>query len=289
MRFTIRPLGSALGAEIAGLDISAPLDGDTVAALHAAWADHLVLLFRGQPLTPPQHIAFSRHFGPLEDHAAIPKFRHPEHPEILLVNNLEAATGRKLSVGRQWHSDLSTTVRPAKGSLLHALQLPPTGGDTMFCNMYRAWESLSPLYREWLDGRYALHDMTVAHETRAQRTPAELDEIRRRNPPVYQPIVRVHDQTGRKALYVSEMTTVAIEGLTVDESAPILEHLFRRSTVHEHVYRHVWQPADLLLWDNRCAMHIALADYDPAATRRMHRTTLLGTATGRVAGELQAA
>ncbi|MES2099145.1 MAG: TauD/TfdA family dioxygenase [Pseudomonadota bacterium] len=282
MRFTVRPLGSALGAEIIGLDLSAPLDPDCVELLHAAWARHLVLLFRGQQLTPQQQIAFSRHFGLLDDHAAIPKFRHPEHPEILLVNNLEAATGKKLSVGRQWHSDLSTTLRPAKGSLLHAQQLPSVGGDTMFCNMYRAWESLSPVYREFLDRRWALHDMTAARETRLQRTPAELDDIRRRNPPVYQPIVRVHDVTGRPALYVSEMTTVAIEGMTVEESAPILDHLHERSTVHENVYRHVWQPADLLLWDNRCTMHIALADYDLAETRRMYRTTLLGVPSGRI-------
>lgn len=285
MRFTVHPLGSALGAEIIGLDLTAPLDPDTVEALHRAWADHLVLLFRGQQLTPAQQIAFSRHFGMLDDHAAIPKFRHPEHPEILLVNNVEAATGKKLSVGRQWHSDLSTTLRPAKGSLLHAQQLPSVGGDTMFCNMYRAWESLSPLYREWLDGRWALHDMTLARETRLQRTPAELDDIRRRNPPLYQPIVRVHDATGRKALYVSEMTTSSIEGLSAEESAPILKFLYERSTVYENVYRHVWRPADLVLWDNRCAMHIALADYDLAETRRMYRTTLLGVPSGRIAAQ----
>ncbi|MEO8279798.1 MAG: TauD/TfdA family dioxygenase [Ideonella sp.] len=283
MRFTVHPLGTALGAEIVGLDLSAALDPDTVEALHAAWSHHLVLLFRGQQLAPLQQIAFSRHFGSLDDHAAIPKFRHPEYPEILLVNNLEAATGKRLSVGRQWHSDLSTTTRPARGSLLHAQQLPKLGGDTMFCNMYRAWESLSPLYREWLDGRFALHDMSVARETRLQRTSAELDDIRRRNPPIWQPIVRTHDVTGRKALYVSEMTTVAIEGLTLEESAPILDYLHAQSTVHENVYRHVWRPADLVLWDNRCAMHIALADYDPNEIRRMYRTTLLGSLSGRIA------
>lgn len=285
MIFTLRKLGSALGAEVVGLDISAPLGGDTVAALLSAWHEHQILLFRGRQLTPAQQIAFSRHFGELDDHAAIPKFRHPEYPEILLVNNFEAGTGKQLAVGRQWHSDLSTTLRPAKGSLLHAQQLPSVGGDTMFCNMYRAWESLSPLYREWLDGRWALHDMTLARETRLQRTPAELDDIRRRNPPVYQPIVRVHDVTGRKALYVSEMTTASIEGLTAEESAPILKFLYERSTVYENVYRHVWRPADLVLWDNRCAMHIALADYDLAETRRMYRTTLLGVPSGRIAAQ----
>lgn len=283
MTFSVRPLGSALGAEIVGLDLTARLNTDTIAALHAAWHAHLVLLFRGQQLSPQQQIDFSRHFGELDDHAAIPKFRHPEHPQILLVNNHEAATGKKLSVGRQWHSDLSTTLRPAKGSLLHAQQLPPVGGDTMFCNMYRAWESLSPLYRQWLEGRDALHDMTAARETRLQRTPAELDDIRRRNPPVWQPIARRHDGTGRTALFVSEMTTVAIDGLTAEESAPILQFLFAHSTPPENVYRHVWRPADALLWDNRCAMHIALADYDLTQQRTMFRTTLLGQPSGRVA------
>ena len=282
MTFTVKKLGSALGAEIVGLDLAAPVSTGTAEELRAAWSEHLILLFRGQQLSPEQQIAFSRTFGELDDHAAIPKFRHPDYPEILLVNNYES-TGKRLSVGRQWHSDLSTTLRPAKGSMLHAHQLPSVGGDTMFCNMYRAWESLSPLYREWLDGRYALHDMSVARETRLQRTPAELEDIRRRNPPVYQPIARRHDVTGKKALYVSEMTTVSIEGLTAEESAPILAFLYEHSTPHENVYRHVWKPADMVLWDNRCVMHIALADYDLAERRTMYRTTLRGDPSGRIA------
>ena len=282
MTFTVKKLGSALGAEIVGLDLAAPVRTGTAEELRAAWSEHLILLFRGQQLSPEQQIAFSRTFGELDDHAAIPKFRHPDYPEILLVNNYES-TGKRLSVGRQWHSDLSTTLRPAKGSMLHAHQLPSVGGDTMFCNMYRAWESLSPLYREWLDGRYALHDMSVARETRLQRTPAELEDIRRRNPPVYQPIARRHDVTGKKALYVSEMTTVSIEGLTAEESAPILAFLYEHSTPHENVYRHVWKPADMILWDNRCVMHIALADYDLAERRTMYRTTLRGDPSGRIA------
>jgi len=282
MTFTVKKLGSALGAEIVGLDLAAPVRTGTAEELRAAWSEHLILLFRGQQLSPEQQIAFSRTFGELDDHAAIPKFRHPDYPEILLVNNYES-TGKRLSVGRQWHSDLSTTLRPAKGSMLHAHQLPSVGGDTMFCNMYRAWESLSPLYREWLDGRYALHDMSVARETRLQRTPAELEDIRRRNPPVYQPIARRHDVTGKTALYVSEMTTVSIEGLTEEESAPILSFLYEHSTPPENVYRHVWKPADMILWDNRCVMHIALADYDLAERRTMYRTTLRGDPSGRIA------
>lgn len=283
MSFEVCKLGSALGAEIKGLDLCQKLDENTIAALHTAWSEHLVLLFRDQPLTPEQQIGFSRSFGELDDHAAIPKFRHANHPEILLVNNREAATNKRLSVGRQWHSDLSTTLRPAKGSLLHAVQLPSVGGDTLFCNMYRAWEGLSPLLQQWLGDRSAVHDMTIARETRLQRTPAELQEIALRNPPVLQPICRTHDATGRKALYVSEMTTSHIDGLTKEESQPLLDYLYKRSTLHENVYRHVWRKGDSILWDNRCVMHIALADYDVSESRSMHRTTLMGNPSGQLA------
>lgn len=283
MSIRVHKLNSALGAEISGLDITQPLSGDTIAALHAAWSEHLVLVFRNQPLAPQEQIAFSRYFGELDDHSAIPKFRHGDYPEILLVNNREVATNKKLSVGRQWHSDLSTTLRPAKGSFLHAIELPSVGGDTMFCNMYKAWEKLSPRLQQWLLNVDALHDMTIARETQKQRTPQELEEIRAKNPPVYQPVCRVHDVTGRKALYVSEMTTAHIESLTPEESAPILNYLFEQSTVYENVYRHVWRKGDSVLWDNRCAMHIALADYNLDEVRVMHRTTLKGQPCGRLA------
>ncbi len=281
-RFGLKRLSSALGAEVTGLDLTRELDAATVDALREAWHEHVILLFRNLDLTFEQHVAFSRHFGALDDHAAIPKFRHPDHPEILLVTNFES-TGKRLPVGRQWHSDLSTTTRPAMGSLLYCRELPEVGGDTMFCNMYKAWDSLSPTMREMLDGRQALHDMTAARETRAARSQTELEDIRRRNPPVYQPIARVHDGSGRKALYVSEMTTVGIEGMTAEESAPLLEFLYRHSVVPENVYRHRWQVGDLMMWDNRSAMHIALSDYDASQRRMMYRTTLLGQPSGRIA------
>lgn len=280
--FSLKPLSSALGAEVVGLDMRVPLDAETVQALVDAWHRHIILLFRNQSLTFEEHIAFSRHFGPLDDHAAVPKFRHPDHPEILLVTNFESG-GKRLAVGRQWHSDLSTTTRPAKGSLLHCVELPDVGGDTMFCNMYKAWDSLSPTLQSILDGRYALHDMSVARETQRMRSSEELAEIRRRNPPVYQPIARVHDGSGRKALYVSEMTSVSIEGMTEEESKPLLQYLYDHSVVPENVYRHRWQLGDTMMWDNRSAMHIALSDYDHNQRRIMYRTTLLGQPSGRIA------
>jgi len=282
MTLTLTPLASAIGAEATGLDLREPLTDDIIEALRAAWHRHTILLFRGQSLDHRQHIAFSRRFGALDDHASIPRFRHPEHPEVLLVTNYEAG-GKRLAVGRQWHSDLSTTTRPAKGSLLYCSVLPPVGGDTMFCNMYRAWETLSPGLRVMLDGRWALHDMTLARETQAHRTAEELAAIRQRNPPVFQPVVRVHDESGRKALYVSEMTTVSFEHMTRAESRPLLDYLQQHSVQPENVYRHRWQVGDLMMWDNRSAMHIALADYDQTQPRMMYRTTLLGNPSGRIA------
>ncbi len=277
----VKKRSSALGAEVLGVDLREELSEETVARIREAWLENLVLVFRDQHLTHEQHIAFSRRLGPLETHESIPKFCHPDHPEILLVTNYEN-TGKKLVVGRQWHSDLSTTRRPAKGSLLRCEEAPPAGGDTMFCNMYRAWEALSPAYRAMLQDRWALHDMTHARETRTRRSPEELVDIRRRNPPVYQPVARVHDETGRTALYVAEMTTVAFEGMSEAESRPILDYLFDRSVVYENVYRHRWRPGDLVMWDNRCAMHIALADYGDDERRVMYRTTLQGEPSGRL-------
>ncbi|MEM5386644.1 TauD/TfdA family dioxygenase [Paraburkholderia phymatum] len=282
MTFTLKPLASAIGAEVIGLDLRQPLDDDTIAALRDAWHRHTILLFRGQSLDHAQHVAFSRRFGPLDDHASIPRFRHPEHPEILLVTNYEAG-GKRLAVGRQWHSDLSTTTCPAKGSLLYCSVLPPVGGDTMFCNMVRAWDTLSSGMQSMLDGRWALHDMTIARETQANRSADELADIRRRNPPVFQPVARVHDESGRKALYVSEMTTVSFEHMTRAESRPLLEYLYQHCVQPENVYRHRWQVGDLMMWDNRSAMHIALSDYDQTQPRMMYRTTLLGNPSGRVA------
>ena len=153
----------------------------------------------------------------------------------------------------------------------------------MFANMYRAFETLSPGMQSLLEGRWALHDMAIARETQLARSSDEIADIRRRNPPVYQPVVRTHDESGRKALYVAEMTTLRFEDMTQEESRGLLEFLFRHSVEHENDYRHQWKVGDLMMWDNRSAMHIALADYDQTQRRMMYRTTLLGAASGRIA------
>ena len=279
----IRRLSNALGAEVMGVDLSTSLHPDQIAAIRAAWMEHQVLLFRDQVLTPEAHIAFSRQFGELDRHDALPRYRHPEHAEIFMVTNhmIDGKPSATRNTGRQWHTDLSYTTRPACGALLYCREAPPVGGDTMFANMYRAYESLTPGMRALLDPLWAVHDVMGSRDLRT-RDPQQVAELRRLNPPVAQPVVRTHPETGRKALYVNEMLSTHFTGMTAEESRPILQFLFEHSTPHENVYRHPWHVNDLLMWDNRCTIHIALADYEHSSPRHMLRTTILGEALGRL-------
>jgi taurine dioxygenase len=282
----VRSLSNALGAEVKGIDLAKPLSAADIGAIRLAWREHLVLLFRDQELPPEAHIAFSRHFGELDRHEALPRYRHPDHPEIFMVTNREVdgKPSATRNTGRQWHNDLSYTRRPARGALLYCRECPPVGGDTMFANMYRAYETLSQPMRDFLDPLWAVHDVMGSRDLH-KREPAQIAEIRRINPPVAQPVVRTHPETGRKALNVHEMMCSHFVGMTREESRPILEFLYEHSTPHENVYRHRWRINDLLMWDNRCTLHIALADYEHTSPRHMLRTTLLGEAMGRLVGE----
>lgn len=282
MALEINSLGNALGAEILGLDLSAPLRDSTVADIRQAWLDHLVLVLRGQNITPRQHIDFSARLGEVERGNALSHYNHPDHPEIFMVTNhmIDGKPSETRNTGRQWHSDLSYTLRPPMGSLLNAREIPKVGGDTMFANMYRAYETLSAPLRAFIDPLSAVHDFMNSKDM-AKRDPAAVDAMKQRTPPVAQPLVRVHPETGRKALYVHEASTVAIEGLSEGESRVILDLLFHHATSHENVYRHRWQLHDLLMWDNRCVQHIALFDYEHSSPRHMLRTTLVGTPSGR--------
>lgn len=269
-------LSSGLGAEMVGVDLSQPVDDATFAAIEQAWRDHLVVLFRGQKLNNEQHVAFSARFGPLDDHASIPRLRDQTFHEILPVTNQEIG-GRKQPVGRQWHADLSTTLHPARGSLLRCEEIPPLGGDTMFSNMYKAYEALSDTMKQFIEGLWAVHDLTHAEHNIGR---PDIAEVRKNTPPVAHPMVLTHPETGRKALYVSEMVTTDIVGLHRREARPILEHLFNHSVQPEFTYRHRWRVGDLIAWDNRCTMHLALNDYDIKVPRRLYRTTLLGEPSG---------
>jgi taurine dioxygenase len=251
-------------------------------SLHRALGEHGILLFRDTNLAPEQHIAFSRQFGPLESHV-VGEFNLANHPEIFVVSNVKEEGKLKGAVyaGQYWHSDLSYMTKPSMGSLLLCREMPAIGGDTMWANMYLAYESLSDVMQRFLSGLRAIHDYSHAYDTyfaHLKERPPLTPEQRAKTPPVEHPMVRTHSVTKRKALYVNPGFTTGIVGMPREESQPILDFLFRHSTRAEFIYRHQWRVNDMIFWDNRCTMHYALADYDFSVRRHMHRTTVAGDA-----------
>ncbi|WP_374631225.1 TauD/TfdA dioxygenase family protein [Ferrovibrio sp.] len=278
--FAYRHFDAPLGGEIINLDLSAPLSDVAFDALRKSFLDAQVLVFRNQfNLTPQQHIAFSRRFGELQIHV-LKEFHLSGHPEILVVSNV-VENGRKIGLGdagRYWHSDLSYKEEPSLGSLLHAQELPATEGDTIFANMYLAYETLPDPIKQRIEGRRAVHSYTLKYDDLRARsnarnalTPEQLAQVA----PVSHPIVRVHPETGRKALFVSEGFAARIEGLPEGESDELLKFLFAHSTRPEFLYRHKWQPGDLLFWDNRATIHLAVG-CPPDQRRTLYRTTVKG-------------
>ena len=286
MPITVRPLSHALGAAITGVDLSRPIDGPTRAEIQKAWLDHLVVVFPGQELPPDRQIAFGRLFGELDDHKAVPFYRHPEHDEIYLITNkrIGGKESQTKDTGRMWHSDHSFTTHPTMATMLYCREIPPVGGTTMFANMYLAYDTLSPALRAVLDGLEAVHSLehyTSHNPYFNARDPQQIAKMHELSPPVAQPVVRTHPETGRKALYVSEGQTSHFVGMSEEESRGLLKFLFEHSVKPEFTYRHSWSVNDLLMWDNRCTMHLAVADYSHDQTRHMHRLTVLGTPCGR--------
>lgn len=268
----IHPVSGALGAEITGVDLAKELDPSTVAALRRAWLDHLVLFFRDQPLTPPQFLAFARRFGDIVEYPFVKGL--DDYPEIIPVVKLEH---ERINFGGVWHSDTAYLDVPPMASMLLAREVPPVGGDTLFANMYLAYETLSNGMKRLLSAMRALNSSAKADASRTREDRiAERGRLDART--LYEaahPVVRVHPETGRKALYVNVAHTVRFDGMTEQESAPILEYLYRHQTRPELTCRFRWRPGSLAFWDNRCTQHNAVNDY--AGHRRvMHRITLAG-------------
>lgn len=280
MRIEIRPLSEALGAEVVGLDLAQPLDDDCFRQVHRAHLEHLVLVFRNQRITPRQQVAFSRRFGPLDQHPADDAVL-PGHPEVLLVST-RRENGTYVGIpdgGPMWHSDLAYRPRGSVGSMLYAIEVPKAGGNTGFRNMYAACETLPAHLARALDGRRAIF---LAGRNNAKRSFIRpLNESQKeRTPAVTHPVIRVHPETGRRAIFANPQHTVAIEGMAPAESDALLAALFEHCDRPEFAYSHTWKQGDLTFWDNRCVQHIAdLARLDdPAYIRHMHRTTIDGEA-----------
>ena len=282
MALTVNRLAYGLGAEVVGLDLREPPAPETVAEIRQAWLENLVLVFPGKDLTIPQQVAFSSLFGKLEVHPQ-KHYRHPEYPEIFEVSN-RIINGKKsdsADAGRRWHSDGAFSLRPPTGSFLYCEKKPPVGGDTWFTNMYMAFDALSETMKSVVLNLQVVNDLASTVEMRL-RDPHKVADHLRDNPPVIQPMVRVHPETGRKALYLNETVTRQVHGMTVAESEGLLRFLFAHSVRSEFTYRHRWSEGDLVLWDNRCTMHMAPADYDRSYIRHMRRTTLEGAPLGYV-------
>jgi taurine dioxygenase len=269
--FTVAPVAGALGAEISGLDLSAPLSDETILAVRRAWLDHLVIFFRDQNLSPAQFLALGRRFGEVIEYPFVKGL--PEYPEIIPVLKL---AHERVNFGGVWHSDTAYLDVPPMASMLVAREIPPYGGDTLFANMYLAYETLSDGLKAMLEGLLAVNSSAKADasRTREDRMKDSAREVKKDYVAAH-PVVRRHPETGRRALYVNIAHTVRFDGMTEEESAPLLDYLFRHQTRPEFTCRFRWRAGSLAFWDNRCAQHNAINDY--AGHRRLlHRLTLAG-------------
>ena len=267
----VKRIAGALGAEIGGVDLRSPTD-EQVAEIRAAWLEHLVIFFRDQPLSPAEYMAFARRIGrPIE----YPFVRGIEgFPEIIEVKKLE---DERINFGGVWHSDTAYLEVPPMASMLLAREVPPHGGDTLFANMYLAYEALSAGMKRLLDPLVGVNSSAKADvtRTREERLKTDAREGMVKDLVAEHPVVRTHPETGRKALYVNFAHTVRFRDMTEDESAPILNCLFEHQVRPEFTCRFSWKVGSLALWDNRCTQHNPVNDYH-GYRRVMHRITLAG-------------
>jgi taurine dioxygenase len=270
--FKVEPIAGALGAEIHGVDLARDLSEQTVAAIRRAWLEHLVLFFRDQDLPPARFLAFARRFGEPIEYPFVKGL--DEAPEIIPVLKLE---NERVNFGGIWHSDTAYLAVPPMASMLVAREVPPAGGDTEFANMYLAYETLSDGMKRLLQGLVAVNSSAAADvsRTREDRLKDSARADARKEYSAAHPVVRVHPETGRRALYVNVAHTVRFDGMTEEESAPILRYLYRHQVRPELTCRFRWRPGSLAFWDNRCAQHNAINDYQ-GHRRLLHRITLAG-------------
>lgn len=280
-RLTIRPLAPALGAEVSGIALDGAIDAATIAELKAAWNDHLVLRFRGQALSDPELLVFSRLLGPLDPPGPNP-YGKPflaEFPEINVISNVKVGGAPIGNLGdgeAVWHCDMTYVEAPPRAAMLHALEIPERGGDTYWSNMYLAHETLPEALKERIAGLRAVHDATYNSAGMMRKGMKELSDPRDA-PGARHPLVIRHPDTGRAALFLGRRRNSTIVGMDLAESDALLDTLWAHATKPEFTFRQVWQRHDLVLWDNRCTLHRRDA-FDPEARRVMHRTQIKGPA-----------
>ena len=269
MSMEITRYSPAVGAEIRGVDLSRGLTGEEFKEVHKAFLDHQVLFFREQKEIPPEvHVEIGKRFGNLHFHPAAPQMEG--HPEIFVIHTHRDS---KIANGEFWHSDVSCDEEPPLGTMLQLHLLPPVGGDTLFSNMYQAYEELSETFQKFCDGLSALHESE--HVYRGRYSDRGVDDSGKVYPSSVHPVVRTHPETGRKALYVNRAFTTRIQELSEDESRAVLDLLLDHCEQLSFQTRFRWQKNDVVLWDNRCVQHHALWDYWPEE-RKGRRVTIAG-------------
>ncbi len=269
--FSIQPLSPSIGAEIGGIDLGQPLKDSQKTKLYQALLDWKVLFFREQDITTGEHVAFARQFGTLEVHPfAMP---HDDFPEIIVIRHDRESRGKE----NAWHSDVTWRLKPSLGSILRARQIPESGGDTLFSDMYAAYEGLSDEVKHRIDGLTAIHDFALFRLRLIKQGASrkEIEDFNRQYPKAEHPVVRTHPDTGRKGIYVNVGFTQGIKGMKDSEAKPLLEHLYRQASIPEYQCRFRWRVNSLAFWDNRSTQHYAVSDYWPQV-RVMERATIEG-------------
>ena len=271
MDLQIRPLSPVLGAEIGGLDLSAPLDTETIAAIRSAWLDYLVVVFLGQQMDEDDQTRFCEYFGDIEPPMVSPS-QDDAHPHVMFISNVrDAGLRTALEDGEMmFHSDRSFHEFPFMATTLYAMELPVRGGNTLFANCYKVYDALSPSLKNLIRDKRAMHVYDYENN-QVQKTRENSPDAPRHD----QPIVRTHPETGRKSLYVSRLMTNHVMGVASEESRDLLATLWDFSERREFIYEHVWSPGDFLMWDNRCTMH-ARTHFDSGERRMLRRIAICG-------------
>ena len=276
-KLNVVPLTKHIGAALRGIDLRERPDDATLRAIYRAWLDHLVIVFPGQQLSQEDLIRVTGYFGELSPVGRpakyFPKGYSSLLPGIMLISNIREngePIGALPDGEMMFHHDMIHAEVPSKGTFLYSVEIPSTGGNTLFASGYAAYETLDPAVRDRLEGRNAMHHYNYGSTIRGDNKGVEAfaESVH--------PVFRTHDETGRKAVYVNRLMTVKVEGLPEDESDRLLNAVWDHSERPEFVYEHVWKTGDLLLWDNRCSTH-ARTDFPSAERRLMLRTTLKGT------------
>ena len=270
-QLTVTPSAGAAGAEIGGVDLAGELDEDVLAQIRQTWLDHGVVFFRDQDLTPERFLAFARRIGEPAEYPFVPGIEG--HPEIIAVTKLPHET---VNFGGIWHSDTAYLDEPPMATMLLAREVPPAGGDTLFASQYAAYLALSPAMQELLAPLRAVNSSALADvsKTREDRR-RDAGDVDDRVYEAVHPVVRTHPETGRKALYVNVAHTARFDGMTEEESRPLLQFLFHHQVRPEFTCRFRWEVGSLAMWDNRCVQHNPVNDYH-GHRRVMHRITLQG-------------